>query len=133
MSCNKEWNDDFLDTSFPKSFLNKEYKNHIEGIEFAKQEALMPQTMVVLENVRNIAGPRHAHEWKYIIEKLRDLGYRVSSKPFVVSPHRIPPSYGGTPQARERVFIVGTRLPSKRHRSPPRDPRRLIEACHRSA
>jgi DNA (cytosine-5)-methyltransferase 1 len=72
-------------------------------------------SMVVLENVRNIAGPRHAHEWKYIIEKLRDLGYRVSSKPFVVSPHKIPPSYGGTPQARERVFIVGTRLPSKRH------------------
>jgi DNA (cytosine-5)-methyltransferase 1 len=72
-------------------------------------------SMVVLENVRNIAGPRHAHEWEYIIEKLRDLGYRVSSKPFVVSPHKIPPSYGGTPQARERVFIVGTKLPSKRH------------------
>lgn len=73
-------------------------------------------SMVVLENVRNIAGPRHAHEWHFIIEKLRELGYRVSAKPFVVSPHRIPPSYGGTPQARERVFIVGTRLPSKRHR-----------------
>ena len=72
-------------------------------------------SMVVLENVRNIAGPRHAHEWSFIIQKLRDLGYRVSGKPFVVSPHRIPPSYGGTPQARERVFIVGTRLPSKRH------------------
>ena len=73
-------------------------------------------SMVVLENVRNIAGPRHAHEWNYIIAKLRTLGYRVSSKPFVVSPHKIPPSYGGTPQARERVFIVGTRLPSKNHR-----------------
>ena len=72
-------------------------------------------SLVVLENVRNIAGPRHAHEWKYIIEKLRELGYRVSSKPFVVSPHKIPPSYGGTPQARERVFIVGTKLPTKRH------------------
>jgi len=72
-------------------------------------------SMVVLENVRNIAGPRHAHEWTYIVNKLRELGYRVSSKPFVVSPHRIPPSYGGTPQARERVFIVGTRLPSKGH------------------
>jgi DNA (cytosine-5)-methyltransferase 1 len=46
---------------------------------------------------------------------LRKLGYRVSSKPFIVSPHKIPPSYGGTPQARERVFIVGTKLPSKNH------------------
>jgi DNA (cytosine-5)-methyltransferase 1 len=72
-------------------------------------------SMVVLENVRNIAGPRHAHEWKYIIEKLRNLGYRVSSQPLVVSPHRIPPKFGGRPQARERVFIVGTKLPSKRH------------------
>ena len=73
-------------------------------------------SLVVLENVRNLAGPRHVHEWEYIIRKLRELGYRVSSKPFIVSPHRIPPKYGGTPQARERVFIVATRLPSRRHK-----------------
>lgn len=69
--------------------------------------------MVVLENVRNIAGPKHRHEWDFIIESLRKAGYRVSTKPFVVSPHRIPPTYGGAPQARERVFIVGTRVPSE--------------------
>lgn len=69
--------------------------------------------MVVLENVRNIAGPKHRHEWDFIIESLRKAGYRVSTKPFVVSPHRIPPTYGGSPQARERVFIVGTRVPSE--------------------
>lgn len=71
-------------------------------------------SLVVLENVRNLAGPRHFHEWDFIIRKLRELGYRVSSKPFIVSPHRIPPKYGGTPQARERVFIVATRLASRR-------------------
>lgn len=71
-------------------------------------------SLIVLENVRNIAGPRHSHEWDYIIKKLRNLGYRVSSKPFIVSPHRIPPVFGGTPQARERVFIVGTKLSTKR-------------------
>jgi DNA (cytosine-5)-methyltransferase 1 len=69
--------------------------------------------MLVLENVRNIAGPKHRHEWDFIIDSLRKAGYRVSAKPFVVSPHRIPPSYGGAPQARERVFIVGTRVPSQ--------------------
>lgn len=64
--------------------------------------------IVLLENVRNIAGPRHEHEWEVIIETLRQLGYRVSSKPLVVSPHRIHPEFGGRPQVRERVFIAAT-------------------------
>jgi DNA (cytosine-5)-methyltransferase 1 len=66
-------------------------------------------SIVLLENVRNIAGPRHEHEWEVIIQTLRQLGYRVSSEPLVVSPHRIHPNYGGRPQVRERVFIAATR------------------------
>jgi DNA (cytosine-5)-methyltransferase 1 len=65
--------------------------------------------IVLLENVRNIAGPRHIHEWDVIIKTLRQLGYRVSSLPLVVSPHRIHPGFGGRPQVRERVFIAATR------------------------
>jgi len=65
--------------------------------------------MVLLENVRNIAGPRHEREWHVIIQTLRELGYRVSSQPLVVSPHRIHPDFGGSPQVRERVFIAATR------------------------
>ena len=64
-----------------------------------------------LENVRNIAGPRHIHEWKVIIKTLRDLGYRVSEDPMVVSPHLIHPEFGGRPQVRERVFIAATKIP----------------------
>lgn len=64
--------------------------------------------LVLLENVRNLAGPRHTHEWEVIIQTLRDLGYRVSSRPFVVSPHRIHPDFGGRPQVRERIFIAAT-------------------------
>lgn len=64
--------------------------------------------VVLLENVRNLTGPRHAHEWKTIIRTLRELGYRVSSTPSVFSPHFLPPSRGGTPQVRDRVFILGT-------------------------
>ncbi len=67
--------------------------------------------LVLLENVRNIAGPRHKHEWEVIINTLRDLGYRVSMNPFVVSPHRLHPLKGGTPQSRERVFICATLEP----------------------
>ena len=64
--------------------------------------------LVLLENVRNIAGPRHTHEWEVIINTLRSLGYRVSSQPLVVSPHRIHPHFGGRPQVRERVLIAAT-------------------------
>jgi len=73
-------------------------------------EARKP-SLVLLENVQNIAGPRHVHEWEVIIKTLRDLGYRVSGKPMVVSPHLIRPEYGGRPQVRNRVFIAATRIP----------------------
>lgn len=68
-------------------------------------------SLVLLENVRNIAGPRHIHEWEVIIKTLRDLGYRVSEHPLVISPHEIRPEYGGRPQVRERVFIAATKIP----------------------
>ncbi len=73
-------------------------------------EARKP-TLVLLENVRNIAGPRHLHEWKVIIETLRELGYRVSDEPMVVSPHLIHQDFGGRPQVRDRVFIAATKIP----------------------
>lgn len=71
-------------------------------------------TVVLLENVRNIYGPRHKHEWEVIIRSLRQLGYRVSSRPVVFSPHLLPPEMGGRPQVRERVFILATYVGTER-------------------
>ena len=68
-------------------------------------------TIVVLENVRNLAGPRHIHEWEVIISTLRQSGYRVSEIPNVFSPHLLPRDLGGRPQVRERVFITATYNP----------------------
>jgi len=68
-------------------------------------------TLVVLENVRNLAGPRHTHEWEVIIERLRAEGYQVSEASAVFSPHQIDPAFGGSPQVRERVFITATLVP----------------------
>ncbi len=64
--------------------------------------------LVILENVRNLAGPRQRDTFNTIILALRQVGYRVASEPAVFSPHLLPPEQGGAPQVRERVFITGT-------------------------
>jgi DNA (cytosine-5)-methyltransferase 1 len=63
--------------------------------------------VIILENVRNLTGPKHKHTWALILRVLRDLGYHVSDIPSIVSPHTISPKHGGTPQVRDRVYIVG--------------------------
>lgn len=69
--------------------------------------------VVLLENVRNLIGPRHEHEWHVIIKTLRQEGYHVSYKPAIFSPHLLPEHMGGTPQVRERVFITATYAPGR--------------------
>lgn len=63
--------------------------------------------VVMLENVRNLAGPRQRAAWDQILHGLREAGYRVGSEPTVFSPHLLSRASGGSPQVRDRVYIMG--------------------------
>ena len=57
---------------------------------------------ILLENVRNLVSHDNGHTYKVICETLIKLGYRIPSKPLILSPHQF-----GVPQVRERVYIPG--------------------------
>lgn len=70
--------------------------------------------IILLENVRNLVGPKHYNDYVVMVRLLRELGYAVSDSPVILSPHEIPHSLGGTPQHRQRIFIGGIRVGEKR-------------------
>ena len=70
--------------------------------------------IILLENVRNLVGPKHYKDYLIIIKLLRKLGYAVSDEPTILSPHEIPTRFGGTPQHRDRVFIGAVKVGEKR-------------------
>ena len=62
---------------------------------------------IILENVRNLVSHDNGNTWKVIQETLTNLGYRLTLKPLLLSPHNF-----GVPQLRERVVILGVYDPA---------------------
>ena len=54
MNCKKVWNDDFIDMSFPKSFIKKELKARKEDIMFQRQEAMFSETIEHINRKKRI-------------------------------------------------------------------------------
>lgn len=57
MSCKKVWSRDFIDMSFPKTFVNKDLKCHRENILIDREKSLLPSTQPLVE--------RELHKRKY--------------------------------------------------------------------
>ncbi|MCF0158951.1 MAG: DNA (cytosine-5-)-methyltransferase, partial [Veillonella sp.] len=79
--------------------------NDTRGTLFFEIERLLryhrPQ-FILLENVRNLVSHDDGRTWKIITDVLKDIGYRLTEDPLILSPHQF-----GVPQLRERVYIVG--------------------------
>jgi len=51
ITCNKEWTRQFMTTAFTRVFLNNEYKKHKEQLLFEQEQALLPATQPIVENI----------------------------------------------------------------------------------
>ena len=57
---------------------------------------------IILENVKHLLKHDGGRTYQVIKSKLIELGYVLTEKPLILSPH-----YFGIPQNRERIFILG--------------------------
>lgn len=98
--------------AFSKAGKQEGLKDKIRGTLFFEIVRILEYhktKYIILENVRNLVSHDHGNTWRIIKESLYDLGYRLTPKPIIVSPHQI-----GVPQLRERVLIVGKYDPKNR-------------------
>ncbi len=100
---------DVLCAGFPCQAFSKAGKqnglNETRGTLFFDIERILKfhkTKYILLENVRNLTSHDHGRTWAIIQENLKKIGYRLTEKPLLLSPHQF-----GIPQIRERVFIVG--------------------------
>ena len=100
---------DVLCAGFPCQAFSKAGKqagvNDTRGTLFFEIERILKHhktKYIFLENVRNLVSHDEGNTWRIIQTNLKQIGYRLTEKPLIISPHQF-----GIPQLRERVFILG--------------------------
>lgn len=91
--------------TFSKAGKQKGFKDETKGTLFFEIERILnyhKTKYIILENVRNLVSHDHGNTWKVIYSHLQKIGYRLTTKPLILSPHQF-----GVPQLRERVVILG--------------------------
>ncbi|MCI9312846.1 MAG: DNA cytosine methyltransferase, partial [Erysipelotrichaceae bacterium] len=97
--------------TFSKAGKQEGFNDETKGTLFFEIERILKNhhtKYIILENVRNLASHNHGNTWDTIYRHLKALGYRLTPKPIILSPHQI-----GVPQLRERVVILGVYDPQK--------------------
>ena len=98
--------------AFSKAGKQEGMKDKVRGTLFFEIVRILEHhktEYIILENVRNLVSHDHGNTWRTIRECLYDLGYRLTPKPIIISPHQF-----GIPQLRERVVILGKYDPDHR-------------------
>lgn len=75
MSCKVQWNRQFLNESFEKTFITKTWKTYRENLLFEKELSMMPETQVYVEKLVNIE--KKEIEKKNIMEELTKIVERL--------------------------------------------------------
>ena len=91
--------------AFSKAGKQLGFKDETKGTLFFEIERILKYhktKYIILENVRNLVSHDSGNTWKTIYKHLKDIGYRLTPKPIILSPHQL-----GVPQLRERVVILG--------------------------
>ena len=91
--------------TFSKAGKRMGFQDETKGTLFFEIERILKYhktKYIILENVRNLVSHDHGNTWKTIYTHLKELGYRLTPRPLILSPHQL-----GVPQLRERVVILG--------------------------
>lgn len=91
--------------AFSKAGKRMGFQDETKGTLFFEIERILKYhktKYIILENVRNLVSHDHGNTWKTIYTHLKELGYRLTPMPLILSPHQL-----GVPQLRERVVILG--------------------------